>query len=557
MTDQADLSNIPQSTIKPKRRTWLSVVWIIPVLAALVSIGIAVQKILNEGPTITIVFKTAEGIEAGKTFVKYKDVKIGLVQTVKLSGDYTKVVVTAKIDKSAEGLIVDDAKFWIELPRVSLSGVSGISTVLSGNHIGMEAGRSTRERREFVGLELPPAITIDKPGRQFVLHADTLGSVGIGSPLYYRQLNVGQVIGYDLTKDGTVVVIKVFVKAPYDRYVTTQTRFWQASGIDVSLGANGLSVHTQSLLSILIGGIAFEKPSSWTSDSKPADEGAVFTLYGDRMAATSKYEAVITPYVLYFNESVRGLSIGAPVTVTGLPVGEVTDVSFEYDSESNDVRPRVDIVLYPARFIEYLKKSSTAGQAPASEEARRAFIQRMVDRGYRAQLRSGNLVMGQLYVAFDRFPHAAKAKKIDWRKMPHELPVIPSSLEDLETRVSNIIAKIDKMPLDTIGEDLKKTLETLNQTLKDADKMLNHIDDEMVPEIKTAVQELRKTLAAAERTLKSADNTLVGKDSPTQQELRVALQEVARAARSISELVDYLQRNPNALIRGKAQEVPQ
>ena len=275
------------------------------------------------------------------------------------------------------------------------------------------------------------------------------------------------------------------------------------------------------------------------------------------MAATSKYEAVITPYVLYFNESVRGLSIGAPVTVAGLPVGEVTDVSFEYDSESNDVRPQVDIVLYPARFIKYLKKSSTAGQAPASEGARRAFIQRMVDRGYRAQLRSGNLVMGQLYVAFDRFPHAPKAKKIDWRKTPHELPVIPSSLGDLETRVSNIIAKIDKMPLDTIGEDLKKTLETLNRTLKDADKMLNHIDNEMVPEIKTAVQELRKTLAAAERTLKSADNTLVGKDSPTQQELRVALQEVARAARSISALVDYLERNPNALIRGKAQEVPQ
>lgn len=557
MTDQADLSSIPQSTIRPKRRIWLSVVWIIPVLAALVSIGIAVQKILNEGPTITIVFKTAEGIEAGKTFVKYKDVKIGLVQTVKLSENYTKVVVTAKIDKSAEGLIVDDAKFWIELPRVSFSGVSGISTVLSGNHIGLETGRSTRARREFVGLELPPAITIDKPGRQFVLHADTLGSVGIGSPLYYRQLNVGQVIGYDLTKDGTAVEIKVFVYAPYDRYVTTQTHFWQASGIDVSLGANGLSVQTQSLLSILIGGIAFEKPSSWTSDSKPADEGAVFTLYGDRMAATSKYEAVITPYVLYFNESVRGLSIGAPVTVAGLPVGEVTDVSFEYDSESNDIRPQVDIVLYPARFIKYLKKSSTAGQAPASEEARRAFIQRMVDRGYRAQLRSGNLVMGQLYVAFDRFPHAPKAKKIDWRKTPHELPVIPSSLGDLETRVSNIIAKIDKMPLDTIGEDLKKTLETLNRTLKDADKMLNHIDNEMVPEIKMAVQELRKTLAAAERTLKSADNTLVGKDSPTQQELRVALQEVARAARSISALVDYLERNPNALIRGKAQEVPQ
>ncbi len=556
MTDPADLNNLPRSTTVPKRRMRLSVVWIIPILAALVGVGIAVQKILHEGPTISIVFKTAEGIEAGKTFVRYKDVKIGLVQSVKLSKDFTKVVVTAKIDKSAEGLIVEDAAFWIELPRVTMSGVSGISTLLSGNHIGLGAGKSRRPRHEFVALDMPPAVSIDKPGRQFVLRADTLGSIGIGSPLYYRQLNVGQVIGYDLSKDGRSVEIRVFVNAPYDRQITTQTRFWQASGIDVSLGSNGLSVQMQSLLSILIGGIAFEQPLTADADAQPVKEGAAFTLYSNRTAAESRHEEIITPYVLYFKESVRGLSVGAPVTLAGLPIGEVTDVSFEYDSAKEDVRSRVDIVMYPSRFTEYMKTSSGSEHAPLDEQGRRAFIQRMMNRGFRAQLRIGNLVMGQLYIAIDRFPNAPKAKKIDWRKPPYELPVMSSSLEDLETRVSDIIARIDKIPLDAIGADVRKTLETLHQTLKDADRVMNHIDRETVPEINATLQDLRKATATADRALAGADQTLVGKDSPTQQELRAALQEVSRAARAITELVDYLERNPNALIRGKAQEVP-
>ncbi len=557
MTDPSDLNSIPRSTTVPKRRMRLSVVWIIPILAALIGVGIAVQKILHEGPTITIVFKTAEGIEAGKTFVRYKDVKIGLVQSVKLSKDFTKVVVTAKIDKSAEGLIVEDATFWIELPRVTLSGITGIGTLLSGNHIGLGAGKSSRPRRQFVALDMPPAISIDKPGRQFVLRADTLGSVGIGSPLYYRQLNVGQVIGYDLSKDGRSVEIRVFVNAPYDRRITTQTRFWQASGIDVSMGSGGLSVQMQSLLSILIGGIAFEQPLTAEPDGRPAEENDVFTLYSSRTAAESRHEEIITPYVLYFKESVRGLSVGAPVTVGGLPVGEVTDISFEYDPAKSDVRSRVDIVLYPSRFMEFIKESPGVVHKTMDREGRRAFIQRMVNRGFRAQLRVGNLVMGQLYIAIDRFPRAAKAKKIDWRKPPYELPVMSSSLEDLETRVSDIIAKIDRIPFDTIGTDVRESLETLNRTLKDADRVINRIDRDTMPAIQATLEDLRKAITKADRVLTGADQTLVGKDAPTQQELREAMQEVSRAARSISDLVDYLERNPDALLRGKAQEVPQ
>ena len=202
MAEDPELPGIPQATVVPRRRARISVVWIIPILAAVVAIGIAVQRILSEGPTITIVFKIAEGIEAGKTVVKYKDVNIGQVTAVRLSPDYSKVEVTAKIAKSAAGLIVEDAKFWVVEPRVTLSGVSGLGTLLSGNYIGFEVGKSGKKQRTFTGLETPPIITYGQPGRQFVLKAETLGSLGIGSPVYYRRLQAGQVVAYDLARDG-------------------------------------------------------------------------------------------------------------------------------------------------------------------------------------------------------------------------------------------------------------------------------------------------------------------------------------------------------------------
>ncbi|MEN6331161.1 MAG: MlaD family protein [Smithella sp.] len=538
MTEQIDLDNIPQATVVPKKRMRFSVVWIIPVVAALVAIGIAVQRILSEGPTITIVFKAAEGVEAGKTFVKYKDVNIGQVKTVKLSSDYTKVVVTAKIDKSAEGLIVEDAEFWVEKPRVTLSGVSGISTLLTGNFIGLRMGKSKQPKHKFIGRDVPPAVTVDQPGRIFQLQADNLGSVGIGSPLYYRRLNVGQVIGYDLAGDGKSLQIKIFVNAPYDKYVTKETRFWEASGIDVSMGASGFNVETESVVSMLVGGIAFETPPQFM-ELNPADANALFTLFRNRAAAMAERETIMTPYVLYFNESLLGLSVGAPVTYRGLPVGEVTAVGLEYDPAKHFIRPRVDIQVYPARFMAHVKKSAALDEQAGSETGRHAFLQRMIDKGLRAQLRSGNLLTGQLYVAFDHFRGVPKVK-IDWTNPPPELPVMPSGLEDLKTKINDVLAKIDRIPLDAIGEDVKKLLTGL-------DGLVKRVDREVLPELK-------KTLEALERVLKSTDSTLVGKDAPAQQEMREALQEVRRAAQAVSGLVDYLERNPDALIRGKTQE---
>jgi paraquat-inducible protein B len=310
MAENTGHDNLPQATVVPKRHTRISVVWIIPILAAVVAIGIAINSILSEGPTITIVFKSAEGVEAGKTFVKYKDVNIGQVTAVQLSDDYTKVTITAKIAKHAEGLIVADAKFWVVEPRVTLSGVSGLGTLLSGNYIGFEVGKSDKRQRTFIGLEVAPIITLDQPGRQFVLQAESLGSLGIGSPVYYRRLQAGQVVAYKLTGDGKAIAVKVFINAPYDKYVNQGTRFWNASGVDVSVGAGGVDVRTQSLVALLAGGLAFDTPP-FVPQAEPTTANTTFTLYPDQATAMKQPETITKRYVLYFDIPTRLVCGGA------------------------------------------------------------------------------------------------------------------------------------------------------------------------------------------------------------------------------------------------------
>ena len=555
MAESTERGDLPRATVVPRRRQRISVVWIIPILAAVVAIGIAIQRILSEGPTITIVFKGAQGVEAGKTFVKYKDVNIGQVTAVQLSSDHSKVEVTAKIDKSAAGLMVEDAKFWVVEPRVTLSGVSGLGTLLSGNYIGFEVGKSNKSQRRFTGLEVPPIITIGQPGRQFVLKANDLGSLGIGSPIYYRRLQVGQVIAYDLSSDGAAMDIKVFVNAPYDKFVNPGTRFWNASGIDVSVGAGGVEVRTQSLVSVLAGGLAFDTPPS-AARAEPAAANTVFTLYSDQSTAMKQPDSISVRYVLYFNESMRGLSVGAPVTVLGLPAGEVTDVGIDIEPKTLRLRGRVELVFFPERLVARLSRKQTAiGETiERSLQQRHAFVQRMVEqRGMRAQLRSGNLITGQLYIAFDSFPDAPKAK-VDWSQDPTQLPVVPSTVADIEAKLTGIVTKLEKLPLDAIGEELRKALVSADQTLKDAGKAVNRLDADVTPGIKTTLDELRGTIGIVDRVLKNTDATLVGKDAPAQQELRDALQEITRAARSLRVLADYLEQHPESLIRGKSEQ---
>jgi paraquat-inducible protein B len=392
-------------------------------------------------------------------------------------------------------------------------------------------------------------------GREFTLRAATLGSLGIGSPIYYRRLNVGQVIGYALAPDGTSFDVRIFLDAPYDGYVTSDTRFWESSGIRATMGAGGLSLETESVLSILIGGIRFETPPSATP-GKPAPEKSVFTLFDNRDAAMAPPISESERYALHFHESLRGLSVGAPVTLLGLPVGEVSQVSLDYVPETQGVRTRVEVVTYQYRVLRLLGKTDVATLRAMPREERQKLMQRLVEeKGLRAQLRTGSLISGQLYVAIDYFPDAPRAT-IDRTKEPPRFPVVPGKMENIELQLKSILAKLEKMPVEEIGNDLRKTLETLDKTLQSADRTMTRVDEETLPEAKKTLEDLRRAITAAERVLSNTDNTLLGPDAPAQQELRDALQEIARSARAIRLLADTLERNPESLLRGKNKENP-
>ena len=520
------IPSVPDSRAVPKRQTRLSLVWIIPVLAAAVGAWVAVTRIMGEGPKITIVFESAEGLEAGKTKISYRGVDVGTVTAIRLSEDHQRVIATAQMTPRTEDFLAEDTRFWVVRPRISGASVTGLGTLISGAYIGMEIGSSKEPKRDFVALQTPPVVTGNAPGRFFVLKTSDLGSLDLGTPLFFRRLQVGRFASYKLDKDGKFFTLQVFVRAPYDQYVTANTRFWQASGIDVSLSASGLSVQTQSLLSILIGGVAFQSPA--TDGVLPAAASdTVFVLYSDRAKAFEPAARSPQTYKLIFKESVRGLAPGAPVEFRGIPIGEVADIRAQIDLKTFEFSVPVTIRLDPQRLgVRVIEGTSGADL----ERMRRRLIDALIAHGARAQLRTGNLLTGSVFVAIDFFPGAPPAM-LDWSQTPVQLPTVPGQLQVIETKVTDLINKLDKMPLQQIGDELTATIAELDQTLMAA----------------------RGTLVSARGTLNNT-TTLTEPNSAQIEQLGNTLQEVSRASRSVRVLADYLERHPEALLRGKKGE---
>src|SRR5262245_30464735 len=541
-----DLADLPEARAVRKRGWSVQFIWLIPIIAALIGAWLVVKGIMDKGPTITISFKTAEGLEAGKTKVKYKSVDVGEVKAITLAGKGRDVLVTVELVKEAESRLVEDTQFWVVRPRIAGGMVSGLGTLFSGSYIGVDPGKSVIKRREYVGLEVAPLITGDVPGRHFILRAETLGSLQAGSPIFFRQEAVGSIVAHELNEDGQGVTFKIFVNAPYDQYVNPSTRFWNASGIDVSLDATGNKVDTQSLASILIGGVAFESLPGATKES-PAEENRVFHLATTRTEAMKRADTVVHPAVMYFTQSLRGLSIGAPVDFRGIVIGEVKSMSVEPNETHDGFRFPVILELYPLRLLSLMKQALPMNEIdPTDLVSRRARWDRMVAAGFRGELKTGNLLTGQLYIAIDFHPDAPKAE-IDWTTRPEGpiLPTISGGFQELQVTLGNIAKKIEKMPLEEIGTDLRQNLVTLNRTLTSADKLVKHMDADVAPAAKFALEDARKTLQTAEKTLAA--------DSPMQHELQEMLREVNRTLQSLRQLGEYLERHPEALVRGKKE----
>jgi len=527
---------LPQPVVK-RRRFSASLIWLIPALAALVGISLVVNSWLQAGPQITISFQSAEGLDAGKTPVKYKNVVIGKVRKIRLSEDRSHVLVSVALEKSASSFATKGTRYWVVRPRIGLGGVSGIDTLFSGAFIGADVGESNEPEDNFKALEVPPAVKHDAPGRSFILHADDLGSLDVGSPVYFRRIQVGRVASYALDKDGKGVSLHIFIDGPNDQYVTQSSRFWNASGVDLSLGANGLKLNTQSLATVLAGGVAFQDPPG-PHDTIRAPEDTSFRLFNDQATAMAPPDGEPHYIRMRFAQSVRGLAVDAPVDFLGINIGKVVSVRLDYDEKTQKFPVIVGAVVYPQRLgSAYDKLEALATEHGENPDLSR-MIGRLIDHGLRAQARTGNLLTGQLYVALDFVPHATKVT-FDPDAKPMTIPTAPGSFDKLQEQLADIVDKLDKVPFDSIGKNIDQSLVALNATLK-------QVNGQTLPAF-------NDTLHGVQQTLGTANEALSG-DSPLQRNLGATLEQVQRMARSLRVLTDYLGGHPEALLRGRRSD---
>lgn len=534
---------LPEARVRPRAR--LSVVWLIPLAALLSGAWLTWHTLSEQGPTITIRFESAAGLQAGKTKVRFKDVEMGQVRTIDVSPDLSGVMVTADLKHGTASFLTEQTRFWVERPRVTASRVSGLETLLSGAYIAMDPVTEGRARRAFIGLEEPPLFTTAEPGKRFVLRAATLGSLNIGSPVYYRQIQVGQVVGYGLAEGGRAVEIEIFISDPHDALVSSATRFWNASGLDVSLDTEGIRVDTQSVLSMVAGGLAFDQPDTIDGDHRPAKNGETFPLYPSREQAHARTYASKSRYLLFFNGSVRGLNVGAPVLLRGIEIGRVLDVQLQFNLDEGAFRIPVLIEVEPERIA-----LRGEGERPEPD----AMVERLVDQGLRAQLKIGSLLTGQLNIEFDFYPDLPP-EPIGHYGDYRVIPTLPASLEAMATKLNGILDQLGALPVEQIGEDLAATLATtralvegpvlgdLEAGVANLRALSEQLDEQLAPELLATLRETRHTVASAQAQL--------AEDSDLSMELRRLIQELTQAARSVRALSDYLERHPEALLQGK------
>jgi paraquat-inducible protein B len=539
----------------------ISIVWVIPLVAIAIGVWLGWQTLSKEGPTITVTFNTAEGLQPGQSQLKFKDIVFGTVKHIDLTPDHSRVVVTIATTREAEPLLTSKTKFWVVKPRLFAGSISGLETLLSGSYIGMLPGvKPGAPQREFTGQEDPPILDEHVPGRVFLLKAKRLGSISLGSPIFYRDLSVGEVLGWDIADMARYVTIHAFVRAPYDSYVHDDTRFWNASGLSIKLAGSGIKVQVESLKALILGGIAFETPQQESSPQSASLDNHVFPLFADHDTAASASYTRKLPLVSYFPGSVSGLAEGSEVTMHGLVVGYVTDVRLVYDRQK-------DTVLAPVRYE--VEPERVVGVGVRIYETPQQAVAALIERGLRASLESTSLITGAQQVALDFVPKAAPAKlEIDGGDF-----VLPTTsgggFAGLQQAANALLDKVGTIPFDAIGKNLESILKSVNDlagsaqakealtnlaaTLAAADSFTRNLDRgtastfKQLPELSNRLQ---KTVNNADKLLVSLDAGY-GDNTRFNRDLNRLLVQLNDAVTAIRSLADLLQRHPEALIKGR------
>jgi len=557
MSDLARESELARASTRRSRRP--SVIWLLPVVAVAIGAWLAWDTLSREGPTITISFETAEGLQAGQSQLKFRDISLGTVKSLALSDDHSHVLVTVSTTRQADPLLTNDAQFWVVKPRLFAGNLSGLSTLVSGSYIGMLPGQASSAReRTFVGREDPPVLESNEAGRTFLVKANRLGSVSLGSPVFFRDISVGEVLGWDIADMAEYATIHVFVRAPFDKYVNDETRFWDASGLSVKLGGDGVEVQLQSLRALVLGGIAFDTMAG--TQAAISAQGHVFPLFPNRDAAQAASYSRKVQLVSYFPGSVRGLAVGADVTLHGLKVGQVTGVRLTYDTAKDQILAPVRFEVEPERVLgigHEVFKNAQEG------------MDLLVGLGLRATLQSANLITGQMLVALEFVPDAPAATVTE-SDGAFVMPTTEAGgFSGLTASATELLRKVNAIPFDSLGKKLNQTvagldaivngpevkqaLISLNATLSSVQDTVQHLDTGLAPTMKRLpdmAASLQKTMGDANKLVLSlqagyGDNTQFNRD------LDRLLIQLNDATRSIRALADLLARHPEALIKGR------
>jgi paraquat-inducible protein B len=508
--DTLPTPEIPDADLK-QTSTGISAVWVIPIVAALIGGWLVFQNITEEKAIAEVTFKSASGLEAGKTVIKLRNIKVGEVKDVRFSDDLSNVVVVMEFNGVRQSRLTDTTRFWVVKPRVGAGGVSGLDTLISGAYIEVDPGDGGEPVNTFTGLEEPDIYQLGNPGTRYVLSASELGSLSRGSPVKFRDIEVGTVTRYKMAEGHSHVEVEIFVRAPHDEYVKQNTRFWNISGLEVEIGAEGVKLDLDSVASLLAGGIAFStKDDSVTVAQAP--EKTVFKLHKKEQPNFEESLGFGAPMKLYFDDGVSGLSVGAPVEYKGLRIGTVADIGVEIKDDHKDILAYAMIDIEPDRLPYKGTRLNLTNEQRVENVYE--FFEYMVINGVRAQLKTGSFLTGQSLVALDIFPADAKAtlKYVDGIPI---LPTVPVTLSGIMDQVEKITARIEAMPIEEISSNLEQTTASINSLVK---------------------------------SLNAAEGGMMGV------QMHEVMEELARAARSIRSMSEYLERHPEALLKGKSAE---
>ena len=530
-------SKTPDAKIKPVKT--ISTIWFVPLIAVFIGGWMLYYQSINKGTEITIHFSTAEGMEAGKTKIKSRNVDIGEVSQIELNTDGNGVIVTARIKNSAEQFLVNDSMFWVVSPQVSLAGVTGLSTLISGVYIEISPGESVEERYQFEALDSPPVTPVGTPGLHITLNSNDQFAYKKGDPIIYKGLTVGQFEDIYFNFEERVVYYNAFIKAPYHQLITSNTKFWDVSGLQLDLNADGISVKTGNFETMLTNGVTFGIPKGMDIGEQ-IGERSYYDIYQSYEAADDERYRRSIEFVVLVSDSIRGLSVGAPVEYRGVQIGKVRSTNLILSSPQErlireDFKIPVLISLQPGRV-----------GLPDNEDGERLMTEQniyWIEQGLKAVLRTGNILTGSLYVDLQH----NKEQPISEIAKYNNYPIIPTSSDDfaqITAKAEQFIDNLNNIPLNNLTDNANQLMLEITQTAKELQQVSQSLDGILSQvEQQKISSELRKTLQGINTLTKGLSSGSRGYE-----DLRTTLKTLTATMNELKPLLNQLKHKPNSLI---------